>query len=456
MALKILVVDDEVDFLESVERALTMAGYSDVRLEDDPRQAAMRIASGEVYDVALLDISMPSLSGLELLQQIKAGSPTTECIMVTAVNEVSVAVECMRWGAYDYMTKPISRDELTLKVARALERRKLLNILELKSRETIPDLANPEPFKEIVTRAPRMMRLLREAELHAVSDVPVLITGESGTGKELLARAVHRASRRSSRPFTAVNMASVSDPLFDAEFFGHTRGAFTGAERDRAGYLEHTNGGTLFLDEIGYLPASLQGKLLRVLQEGEYMKLGNSRLKKADIRFIAATNMDIEHLVKKGSFRQDLYYRLKGAWLHLPPLSDRSTDIPLLVGRFLEELSVDGSRITMSPDALELLLNYSFPGNIRELKSILYASANLAAGSEISRQVLPKYLNLPRTRSAAKVSKPTERTLTLEALEKRHILRVYGETGKNKTQAAKQLGIGINTLRRKLDSYGVE
>lgn len=186
------------------------------------------------------------------------------------------------------------------------------------------------------------------------------------------------------------------------------------------------------------------------------MKLGNSRLKKADIRFIAATNMDIEHLVKKGSFRQDLYYRLKGAWLHLPPLSDRSTDIPLLVGRFLEELSVDGSRITMSPDALELLLNYSFPGNIRELKSILYASANLAAGSEISRQVLPKYLNLPRTRSAAKVSKPTERTLTLEALEKRHILRVYGETGKNKTQAAKQLGIGINTLRRKLDSYGVE
>ncbi|MHC1741932.1 MAG: sigma-54-dependent transcriptional regulator [Syntrophobacteraceae bacterium] len=453
MALKILVVDDEIDFLDSVQRALVMAGYEDCHLENDSRQAADRVAEGEVYDVALLDISMPGMSGLELLQQIKSTSPTTECIMVTAVNEVSVAVECMRRGAYDYLTKPISRDDLTLKVARALERRKLFNILELKSKETIPELANPAAFQEITTQTPKMLRLLREAELHAVSDVPILITGESGTGKELLAQAIHRASRRSSRPFTAVNMASVSDPLFDAEFFGHTKGAFTGAERDRVGYLEHTSGGTLFLDEIGHLPPSLQGKLLRVLQEGEYMKLGSSRPQKVDIRFIAATNMDIEQMVRKGSFRQDLYYRLKGAWLHLPPLSERAEDIPLLINRFLEEVSTDGSKITFRNEALELLLNYNYPGNIRELKSILHASANLAQGGQIGPQILPDYVRL-RPRSSTRPPKTAGRSLTLEELEKQHILRVYSETGKNKTQAARQLGIGINTLRRKLDSYG--
>lgn len=456
MAHRILVVDDEVDFLDSVERALIMAGFGDCRTEHDPKRAASQIASGEVYDVALLDISMPRMSGVDLLREIKARSPMTECIMVTAVNEVSVAVECMRWGAYDYMIKPISRDDLTLKIARALERKTLLNILELKSKVTIPDLANPEAFREIITQTPKMQRLLKEAELHAISDVPVLITGESGTGKELLARAIHRASRRSSRPFTAVNMASVSDPLFDAEFFGHTKGAFTGAERDRAGYLEHTNGGTLFLDEIGYLPASLQGKLLRVLQEGEYMKLGDSRLQKADIRFIAATNMDVEQLVQKGQFRQDLYYRLKGAWLHLPPLSERSSDVPLLIRHFLEDLSGEGATISIRPDAMELMLHYGFPGNIRELKSILQASANLAQGRQISPEVLPDYLRLSKPRSSIKASRPSSRNLTLEELERKHILQVYSDTGKNKTHAARQLGIGINTLRRKLESYGVE
>lgn len=456
MGHKILVVDDEIDFLDSVERALIMSGYANCRMEKDARAAAERITSGDNYDVALLDISMPGMDGIELLEVIKAKSPTTECIMVTAVNDVSVAVECMKRGAYDYLIKPISKDDLTLKIARALERRKLLTILEIKNKHTIPDLTNPEAFEEITTQSPRMLQVLKEAELHAVSDVPILITGESGTGKELLAQAIHRASPRKHQPFTAVNMASLSDALFDAEFFGHTRGAFTGAERERAGYLEHTNGGTLFLDEIGHLPPSLQGKLLRVLQEGEFMKLGNSRLQKVDIRFIAATNMDIEQLVQEGQFRQDLYYRLKGAWLHLPPLRERSSDIPLLISRFLEELSQPGSKPTVKADALEMLLHYSFPGNIRELKSILYAGVNLAQGREIVTQVLPDYLRPIKPHSTSRTPKESEETLTLHELEQNHILRVYADAGKNKTHTARQLGIGINTLRRKLESYGVE
>jgi DNA-binding NtrC family response regulator len=456
MGHKILVVDDEIDFLDSVERALIMSGYEHCRMENDARAAAERINSGDTYDVALLDISMPGMDGIELLEVIKARSPATECIMVTAVNEVTVAVECMKRGAYDYLIKPISKDDLTLKIARALERIKLINILEIKSKDTIPELTNPEAFEEIITQCPGMARLLKEAELHAVSGVPVLITGESGTGKELLAQAIHRASPRKHQPFTAVNMASLSDGLFDAEFFGHTRGAFTGAESERAGYLEHTNGGTLFLDEIGHLPPTLQGKLLRVLQEGEFMKLGNSRPQKVDIRFIAATNMDIERLLEKGQFRQDLYYRLKGAWLHLPPLWERSSDIPLLIGKFLEELSPPGSKITVRSDALKLLLNYNFPGNIRELKSILYAGVNLARGGEIVTQVLPDYLRTMKPRSTPKAERESPESSTLHDLEKKHILRVYADAGRNKTHTARQLGIGINTLRRKLESYGVE
>ena len=329
MSISILVVDDEQDFLDSVERALIISGHDAYQLESDSGKAARLFQNGKTWEVALLDVRMPGMDGIELLEVIKYYSPNTECLMITAVNDVNVVVECIRKGAYDYLVKPINRDDLMLKIDHALERRRLLDVLDLRNEITAPDLTKAEAFRNIVTQSSRMLRLLKEAELHARSDVPILITGESGTGKEILAGAVHQASNRADRPFTAVNMASLTESLFDAEFFGHTRGAFTGADKDRAGYVQHTNGGTLFLDEIGDLPPVLQGKILRVLQEGEYMKLGTSKVQKVDVRFVAATNRDIDKAMLKGEFRKDLYYRLRGAWLHIPPLRERRDDIPL-------------------------------------------------------------------------------------------------------------------------------
>jgi DNA-binding NtrC family response regulator len=451
----ILVIDDEQDFLESVRRGLFTAGFKKVALEKNPQKAAARFDNGETYDAALIDITMPGMDGVELLQHIKSKSPNTECLMVTAVNEARVAVECVRKGAYDYLTKPISRDDLVLAVRNALERKRLLDIVALSKKGTVPRLENSDAFREIATRSSVMLRTLKEAELHAQSDVPVLITGESGTGKELLARAVHKASPRSRFAFTPVNMASLSGSLFDAEFFGHTRGAFTGADRDRVGYLEQTNKGTLFLDEIGHLPQDLQGKLLRVLQEGEYYKLGVSRPQRVDMRFIAATNVDLDRLLAKGLFRKDLYYRLKGAWLHLPALRDRKEDIPVLIERFIDELA-GKSRAEMTDEAMAALLGYDYPGNVRELRSILQSAINLSQGRPITPRVLPEPLKKIKAATQKAQSAQEGPVKPLAEVEREHILKAYQATGKNKSQTAKLLDIGLNTLRRKLASYGLD
>ncbi len=456
MSARILVVDDERDFLDSVRRGLITGGHRDVRTESDPREARALFERGESFDVALIDITMPGMNGLDLLEFIKSHSPTTECIMVSALNEAQVAVECLRKGAYDYLTKPVSRGDLILKINHAQERKRLLDILDLKKGSAVPRLSNPDAFKQIVTRSPRILGILREAELHAASDVPILITGESGTGKELLARAVHVASPRARHPFMPVNMASLTGSLFDAEFFGHTRGAFTGADRERAGYLEYANNGTLFLDEIGNLPADLQGKLLRVLQEGEYIKLGASNVQKTNIRLVAATNEDLPRLISKGRFRRDLYYRLKGAWLHLPPLRERIEDVPVLAETFVEEFRGAAGITGIDETAVAALMEYDFPGNIRELRSIIQAAANLAGGGPITAHALPNRMILRKPASVRKNGANVEvSAVSLAEVEKAHILKVYDQTGRNKVQTAKLLEIGLNTLRRKLDSYGV-
>jgi DNA-binding NtrC family response regulator len=454
MANRILAIDDELDFLDSIKRGLLSAGFKNLRLESDPQKVADFLEEGEGIDVALIDVTMPRIDGLALLGKIKNISPNTECLMVTAVNEARIAVECLKKGAYDYLVKPISRDDLVQAVKRALERKRLLDILALGKKKTPPKLNHPEAFQPIITRSPTVLRLLKEGELHAASDMPVLITGENGTGKELLARAIHRASPREKFPFTPINMASLSGNLFDAEFFGHTKGAFTGAEKERMGHLEHTSRGTLFLDEIGSLPAEFQGKLLRVLQEGEFIKLGTSKPQKTDIRVIAATNADLDVLMAKGMFRKDLYYRLKGAWLHLPPLRERIEDVPLLIENFLREFCKDTEVPRLEEEALSLLLRHNYPGNIRELRSIIQAAVNLAQGKPISPDFFPDYL--PRRKPVLKqqIQGASNPLLSLAEVEKVHILKTYEATGRNKVQTAKILGIGLNTLRRRLGSLG--
>ena len=455
MKSKILVVDDELDFLESVRRGLITSGFKDVHTHSDPLSVANLISNGSVFDVALIDITMPGMDGIELLQLIKNTLPRTECIMITALDEARLAVECLKRGAYDYLVKPVSKEELILSTKHAIERKRLLDILDIDKKLALPKLNNPQAFSPIITHNERMIRILKIAELHAADDAPILITGETGTGKELLAHAVHAASLRSNQRFTPINMDALTGSLFDAEFFGHTKGAFTGAERDRAGYLETTHRGTLFLDEIGNLPPELQGKLLRVLQDGEFIKIGTSKPRKVDVRIIAATNKDLDEMMAKDLFRKDLYYRLSGGWLQLPPLRDRIDDLPLLVNSFLKEFGAAGGG-SIEESVVDLLMAYDYPGNIRELKSLVKSAVNLSQGEPINLGCLPPHVQ----RKIAGLNKnsqiPRTAVPTLASVEKAHILKVYRMENNNKALSARILGIGISTLRRKLQQYNIK
>ena len=455
MESSIIVVDDERDFLESIRRGLITSGFNNLKTETDPRKVSNLFNNGDIFDIALIDITMPGMDGIELLEVIRRCSPRTECIMVTAVDEAKIAVQSLRKGAYDYLVKPISKEDLVFSLERAIERKRLFDILDLGKAQRVPKLKNVEAFEPIVSRSNTILRILKEAELHAASDLPVLITGETGTGKELLARAIHASSNRKEYAFTPINMDSLTEQLFNAEFFGHTKGAFTGAEKERVGYLEYTHKGTLFMDEIGNLPPELQGKLLRVLQDGEFIKIGTSKPQKTDIRFIAATNKDIESLMSKGEFRKDLYYRLKGSWLHLPPLRDRKDDIPLLIDRFLKDYCGDRG-VNFEEATLRLMMNYDYPGNIRELKSIIQSAVNLAQGRPIAPEHLPVHIRKLKPKLNPGDASSTDAIIPLAEMEKTHIMNAYRQTAKNKSETARLLGIGLNTLRRRLESYGVE
>ena len=449
----ILIIDDERDFLESVRRGLVTCGFKNVTLEENPRKAIALCEKGGHFDIALIDITMPEISGIEVLEILKSISPKTECIMVTAIDEAKTAVNCLKKGAYDYLVKPFSREDLVASINRALERKKFVDILDLGKGTAIPVLKHVEAFQPIVTQSPNLFKVLKAAELHAQSDAPILITGETGTGKDLLAKAIHGASPRAKFPFTPINMASLSGSMFDAEFFGHTRGAFTGAEKDRMGYLEQTHRGTLFLDEIGSLSLEFQGKLLRALQDGEFMKLGTSIPRKVDVRFIAATNSDLETMMKKSTFRKDLYYRLRGGWVHLPPLKERKEDIPLLIQKFLEEFKSPTIGTGVEKKAMDMLMNYDYPGNIRELRNIIQTLVCVSQSKSISANSLPAYFKRQKTLSLVPQESGRDQILSIKELEKSHILKVYEQTGRNKSETAKLLEIGLNTLRRKLQSY---
>jgi DNA-binding NtrC family response regulator len=451
---KILIVDDEIDFLNSLVRGLRTAGFKHIIPESNPDMAAQLVQQVTDIDVALIDITMPEMSGIELLDIIRGRSPKTECLMVTAIDEARVAVECLGKGAYDYLVKPISKEDLIITIKRALERKRLMDLLHIGKRRTAPPLNNPTAFSNIVTNSTTIFKILKEAELHAQSDLPILISGETGTGKELLARAIHQSSARNNAQFTPINVDSIDPSMFSAEFFGHVKGAYTGASRDRKGYLEVTHRGTLFLDEIGNLPLDLQGKLLRVLQDGEFMKLGKSHPQKVDARIVAATNADLERMLAQKKFRKDLFYRLQGGWLHLPPLRERKEDIPVLISWFVKKYSAPDKEQPIDDDAMKRFMAYDYPGNIRELEAMVQYALNLCQGRPITLACLPKQLAL------VKLQQPSFRKLTkkqiipLEKMEKNHILSAYRYTQRNKSKTARLLGISLSTLRRKLEAYG--
>ena len=455
---KIIVIDDEQDFLDSIRRGLMMGGFRNLKMVNNSSHAKEILEDeSPVFDLALIDVTMPGISGVELLEYIKEKSPETECLMVTASNDAKTAVNCLKKGAYDYLIKPITRDDLLASVKRVMEKRKLEHLLEVAKHKTVSRDNLHKAFDPILTQSESVMLVLKEAELHAQSDIPILITGESGTGKDLLARAIHYASSRDQQTFTPVNMAAINSNLFEAEFLGHTKGAFTGANCDRKGYLQQTDSGTLFMDEIGSTPLDFQGKLLRILQEGEYRRLGSSDHKKVNIRFISATNMNLDSLIAQGKFRKDFFFRLKGASLHLPPLRERTEDISFLAHHFLKEFARSPQSAELDKAVLPILMNYHFPGNIRELKTIIQFATNLAQNDRVTAKCLPKHLQKNSLTSTARKSKSRFNGMQpLDTVIKNHILQTYRETGNNKMQTAKSLGIGINTLRRKLRSYGVD
>lgn len=445
----VLVVDDEIPFLDSIRRCLGAEGFQRMVFLSNAVEAAKTILSEASFDLCLLDVNMPDMSGDKLLELVKGHSATTECIMISARDDARTALACLKNGAYDYLLKPLTCEELLNAVNRSLERRRLIELVAVRNQEPL-EVDNKEAFGSIVAQSEKMKRVMRESELLARGNLPVLITGESGTGKELLAQAIHRVSMRAGKPFVAVNMAAVAGNVFESEFFGHVKGAFTGADRDHAGYIEAADGGTIFMDEIGDLPMDLQGKLLRVLQEREYMKVGSSTPRKTAARFITATNARLERMVELGKFRPDLYYRLKGSWIHLPPLRERKEDIPLLIDHFLTESST-----RIQPCALDVLMAYDYPGNIRELQSIILSASVLSKGSPISSQNLPA---LPAKKSVTITSHTIDNkhNLLLSHFEKAHIKSVYDLVGRNKAAAAKALGIGLSTLRRKIKEYSLD
>ncbi len=452
----VVVVDDDRDYLEILGRKLSRIGFKRVRLEESSVKLAQEVEKGLSFDLALIDMTMPEMDGMALLDKIKVNSPSTECIMVTASNDARIALECLNKGAYDYLVKPVATEDLSLSIKRTLERKRLLGLLDLDKRDDLPTLENAAPFSPIITQSKKVMRILKEAELHAASLVPVLITGESGTGKALLARAIHRASPRAQHPFTPINMVSLSGALFESELFGHTKGAFSGADNGRIGYLEYTHQGTLFLDEISDLPLPLQDKILRVIQDGAFSKLGSPIRQKVDLRIIAASNENLEQLVTQKRFRKDLYNRIRGGWLHLPPLRDRAEDIFPLTRHFLEKYYDVNRAGFIEKQALETLIRYHFPGNIRELKTILQSAVNQAHGEPIREPHLPLHTTTALT-SCPENDRQTGRLpiKPLAEVEKAHILDAYARSGANKSKTARSLGIGLNTLRRKLVRYGV-
>jgi DNA-binding NtrC family response regulator len=446
----VLVVDDDPGIRESFQLVLEDA-YEVVEAADG--RQALEILGNRQVDLVLLDIRLPEMDGIEVLERIKALDDSVEVILVTAVKTVRTAVAAMKLGAFDYLTKPFEDEELLSLVRRALEKRSLeREVTFLRS-----ELERRHDFEELVGQHPEMQKLYRLIAQVARTGTTVLITGESGTGKELIARAIHRQGPRRDQPFVPVNPAALSDSLVESELFGHEKGAFTGAYQRKLGRFELAQGGTLFLDEIGALKAELQVKLLRVLQEREFERVGGTRALRVDARIIVATNVDLRHAVAAGAFREDLYYRLNVMPIAVPPLRERREDIPLLAEHFIRRYAQEFNRRVdgLAPAALAALQEYSWPGNVRELQNVIERVVGLVEGSLIDLGDLPLDLLLPDPRVRARGSENLPLQQATEDFERQIAVRVLERVRWNVSEAARLLGIHRNSLKGKIRRWGL-
>ena len=442
----ILFADDEATFRTIMSNELTRMGYK-VTCCPNGAEALKNIQERD-FDIVLLDMNMPEMDGIETLKKIKEIETTTEVIILTGKGTSENAVRAIKLGAYDYLTKPCRLSELDALLQRALEKRQLrrenvhLKRLIKDDRESTVMIGNSDTMKS----------LYKTIDKVAPSDAVVLIQGESGTGKELVANTVHQQSKRTSMPFVVVNCATLLETLLESELFGHTRGAFTGATESRMGLFEAADGGTLFLDEIGELTVNTQAKLLRVIQSGETRRIGDNRVVTVDVRIIAATNKNLAAEAKKGSFRDDLYFRLNVIALLLPPLRERKEDIPMLIQYFLTYFCRNKQGKRLLPEALGAMMLYDWPGNVRELENTVERLVVLSEGDTISLEDLPENIRETSVRFDT-----TEKSGSmLSEVERRHIMKILQEKQGNKTVAAETLGISLKTLYNKLKYYRID
>jgi DNA-binding NtrC family response regulator len=449
---KILVAEDEKTQRDLLEGFLKKEGFS-VEAVANGREALQRL-SGGLFDIVALDYKMPELDGLQTLKEIRRLYPDLPVIMMTAFGTIETAVASMKEGALDYLTKPIDLEELLIKFRKIMERSDLIQEnKELKAR-----LQERFTFQHIVSGSPKMEEVMGLVARVAPSQATVLIRGESGTGKELIANAIHYASPRSEKPWVKVSCAAIPETLLESELFGHERGAFTGATQKRIGRFEEADGGSIFLDEIGDLSPSTQVKLLRILQDKEFQRLGSNLNLKTDVRVITATHRNLEEAIKKGLFREDLYYRLNVISITLPPLRERREDIPLLINYFLKKYSEENQKLIsdISKEARALLLRYLYPGNVRELENLIERAVVLCRGETITTQDLPFHLKEEKSEKLWGSSKK-EKTLpeSLEEIERDSILRALHRHQRVQTKAAESLGISERVLRYKMKKYRI-
>jgi DNA-binding NtrC family response regulator len=459
MSARLLVVDDEEIVIRSCLRILGGGDY-EVEAAQSGEEALKKIGE-ERYDVLILDIMMPKMDGLEVLQRVKEAHPDIDIIMVTGLAQIETAVRAMKLGAFDYLPKPFDPDELRLVVERALERRRLLQEnLSLKS-----EVSARYRLENIIGASPRMQQVYRLIAQCAPTNSTALVTGESGTGKELIARAIHYNSLRKDKPFVPVDCNALSENLLESELFGHVKGSFTGAVADKKGMFEIADGGTLFLDEIGNLSLSTQAKLLRVIQEREFRAVGDTRTQSANFRLITATNKDLKAMVAAGTFREDLFYRINIFPIQVPPLRERRDDIPALAFHFLNVFSEEvGKKVTgLSEGAVNVLVNHDWPGNVRELENAMHRAVILATDHVIRRAHLAGILDLsprvaldvPRTGEELKQIKKAAREKSVEYIEKLFVLEALKRNAWNVTNSAEETGMQRANFQALMKKYNI-